>query len=122
VAVPVPAGANNTFVNLFTFVRDALANALFGFRANQSAGAEFAYKGPYLAPDMATKSDPWGGAYLILGYNANGRRSEGPIWIVCAGSAGTIDPVNYTPVNGRYRETWDTTAPLSRTNIAIRVH
>jgi type II secretory pathway pseudopilin PulG len=93
-APPPAAGANNTFRNLFSWVRTALTNSLFGFTDFQRPGDGTGYFGPYLTEDMADKKDPWGNAYLILGYNADGEACGGPIWVVCAGPAGTIDPVN----------------------------
>jgi hypothetical protein len=110
----------NTFVNLFTSADQVMGNALFGLPAGLGP-ADFSYRGPYLAADMAGKSDPWGNAYLILGYNATSAANDGPIWVVCAGRSGTINPVNLIPVGGRYPEAWNH-GGASATNIAIRVH
>lgn len=113
--------AANTFENLFSTPVGAPANALFGYGV-PVAGVEFQCKGPYLAHDMASKSDPWGNAYVILGYNATGRDTGGPIWVVCAGRTGSIQNVNTNvAVGAPYAETWDY-GGLSQSNIAVRVH
>jgi len=123
--------AGNTFVNLFTApdpqhnLLQQDANTLFGFGA-AAAGQEMAYRGPYLTHDVASKTDPWGTAYLILGYNGNGQTNQGPIWVVSAGAAKTINNANIQPpaavggVPGAYRSSWDYTG-ASVTNIASRV-
>jgi len=120
-------GANNTFVNLFTAPdpQNGLtldqANALFGFPPGE-AHREMGYKGPYLTRDIASRSDPWGNYYFILGYNEYGQRSQGPIWVVSAGPAGTVNQANLNPrADGSWSRTWDYTG-LSRTNIAARAN
>jgi type II secretory pathway pseudopilin PulG len=125
------AGANNTFVNLFTAPDPGAgltlnqANALFGFPAG-AGDQEMGYKGPYLTHDIASKTDPWGTAYVILGYNQNGQESQGPIWVVCAGAGKAINPGNLILVAGvgglpaTYASTWIYAGP-SATNIASRV-
>jgi len=123
----------NTFHTLFATSSNApLGNALFGFPP-RADGAEFGYKGPYLAADVANKTDPWGNAYVILGYNADGQDSGGPIWVVSAGEGRTIEQINLTRVAGaprpggltNYPDTypvlWDYRG-LSETNIAVRVN
>jgi prepilin-type N-terminal cleavage/methylation domain-containing protein len=92
------------------------SNLMFGFAAGHPAGAEFGYKGPYLSADMAGKSDPWGRAYVILGYNGNGRANNGPIWVVSAGPGGTIAGANMTLVGNVLPATW------TGDNLAIRVN
>jgi type II secretory pathway pseudopilin PulG len=120
-------GANNTFVNLFTapdpqhgLTLDQ-ANTLFGFPPGQPH-REMGYKGPYLTRDIASRSDPWGNFYFILGYNEFGQRSQGPIWVVSAGPAGTVNQANLNPrADGSWNRAWDFTG-LSRTNIALRAN
>jgi len=121
---------NNSFVNLFSHSGQA-GNALFGLGV-APASAERQYRGPYLGRDMAQKSDPWGHAYLILGYNAQGLATGGPIWVVSAGEGGEIDPANEevggpgsrapagTPHN-QHVAVWAHTG-ASRTNLAVRVN
>jgi type II secretory pathway pseudopilin PulG len=118
-AVLLAAPAGNTFENLFES-QDAVGNQLFNLRGG--ADEEFKYKGPYLTADQARKTDPWGRAYIILGYNANGQANDGPIWVVSAGEGGTIAAGNVTPNGGRYPATWDYGLAGSRKNLAVRVH
>lgn len=131
-AVAFPAAAGNTLNNLLaTPITAALGNALFGFPA-RAAGDEFGYKGPYLGSDAANRTDPWGTAYVILGYNEDGQASGGPIWVVSAGEGRTIQQVNLTraagaarPGGGNYPDTypilWNYNG-MSETNIAVRVN
>lgn len=127
----LPAAINlQTFVNLFAGHPDAAHNALFGFGPPQN-GDEFGYKGPYLAEDAAAKTDPWGNAYLILGYNQDGQTSDGPIWVVSAGESRTLTAVNLNRAAAgalggpggaaTYPTDWNY-GGLSGTNIAVRVH
>jgi prepilin-type N-terminal cleavage/methylation domain-containing protein len=115
-----PAGftasaAANTFTNLFTFAKGtAAADTMFGTTTN----TEFSYKGPYLANDVAAKSDPWGSSYIILGYNATNQGTNGPIWIVCAGPDKSILAGNTT---SPYPATWDATG-TSIDDIVVRVN
>lgn len=115
-----PAGftasaAANTFTNLFTSAKGtATADTLFGTTTN----TEFSYKGPYLANDVAAKSDPWGSAYIILGYNATNQASNGPIWVVCAGSDKAILAANAT---SPYPAVWDAST-TSIDDIVVRVN
>ncbi|MDR3672441.1 MAG: prepilin-type N-terminal cleavage/methylation domain-containing protein [Holophaga sp.] len=118
---------NNSFENLFALSGHA-GNELFGLEAAPAQG-EAQYRGPYLGTDMARKSDPWGHAYLILGYDGFGQRTDGPIWVVSAGEAGDLAPANTaTGVPGgavpqdQQVPVWDYTAAGSETNIAVRVH
>jgi len=79
---------NNSFANLFcSIATDADANLLFG----TTASTEFSYKGPYLANDVAAKTDPWGTSYVILGYSQTNAATNLPIWVVSAGPNKTID-------------------------------
>lgn len=113
------AAGVQVFTNLFSAANgNAQANVMFA----TPAGAEFSYKGPYLAPDMAAKTDPWGHAYVIMGYNQNGETSNGPIWLVCAGPAGTINNANLVVgANNQYPAAWDYTG-ASEGNLAMRVN
>lgn len=86
----------NTFANLFSSGDAAAGNALFGLGEGNPRD-RFRYRGPYLAPAVAGQSDPWGRAYLILGYNQDGQARNGPIWVVCAGPRGTVAPANLGP-------------------------
>ncbi len=128
--LPAPAADGNTFASLFSSQAFTVRiNALFGL-AGVLPGAEHAYKGPYLSADVAGKSDPWGKAYVILGYNHDGQTSGGPIWVVSAGESGTITDANTamdrpagapagTPV--QHNAVWNY-AGLSATNIAVRAN
>jgi len=125
------AGGQNTLVNLFTApdpqrgLLQQQAETLFGFGA-AAAGQEIGYKGPYLTHDIADKTDPWGRAYVILGYNQNGQRNQGPIWVVSAGATGIINSSNTVPpppvagVPSPYPSSWDY-AGAGATNLASRV-
>ena len=114
----------NTFENLF--VSDAATgNPLFGLPAVPLADAEFHYRPPYLGHDMVDKSDPWGHAYVILGFNADGIATGGPIWIVSAGEEGRIAQANLAPLGGPgtpHRNAWNYGLPGSEKNIAIRIN
>jgi len=91
--------ADNTFTNLFTPVAtSAPANLLFG----TTASTEFSYKGPYLANDVAAKTDPWGTSYLILGYSATNSATNGPIWVISAGA----DKTTVAIATGAVATTW----------------
>jgi type II secretory pathway pseudopilin PulG len=115
----------NTFANLFGApsiqgnAETQAANRLFGFDPN--AQVEHAYRGPYLGPTEAAKSDPWGTAYLILGYNKNSQEKDGPIWIVSAGPSRSIEAVNLITNESRFPGTWDHRG-LSANNLAVRIH
>jgi prepilin-type N-terminal cleavage/methylation domain-containing protein len=118
----VPA---NTFVNLFT-TTDISGTAPGSTLFSTTFGNEFSYRGPYLAADVAAKSDPWGSKYKIFGYNATGQSQGGPIWVVCAGPDKAILLANVTvsvaaPV-GIYVPIWDTTTGASADDIAVRVN
>jgi type II secretory pathway pseudopilin PulG len=114
----VPPGSNR-FVNLLASPPDAAANTLFGHAF--PPGNESGYRGAYLSGDMARKADPWGRRYLLFGYNQEGNDRGGPIWLVSAGPAGTIEPTNIVPRFGFYPPVW-TYAGSSAGNLAIRVN
>jgi type II secretory pathway pseudopilin PulG len=121
-AALAPLTAANTFTALFVNTR-AAGNMLFGLHADR----DYQYRGPYLGHDMLQKTDPWGNSYVILGYNLNGQRNGGPIWVVCAGELGKIAVANLTPAAaapniGQYGQTWDYAADGSQYNIAVRVN
>jgi prepilin-type N-terminal cleavage/methylation domain-containing protein len=122
----IPTNANNTFENLFSQPRStAGTGVLFGRPAG--ATAEHAYKGPYLANDVTTKSDPWGHTYIILGYNSHGQTTGGPIWVVSAGPSGGILAANVTPDPGvgglppTPKLIWDR-GGVSADNLAVRAN
>jgi len=112
------------------FTADALtpaqANMLFGLPA-AGAGTEFQYRGPYMTLAMANSSDPWGHSYVILGYNRFGMERHRPIWVVCAGEAGTIagDNLRGGPgapgLLGTPPASWSY-AGASATNIVVQVN
>jgi len=106
------------FESLFCFPgTDLTANTLF----NTTVGAEFSYRGPYLANDVAQKTDPWGNRYVILGYNVGSQGVNGPIWIVCAGPDGSVLAANRTVTANAYPTTWTTTG-VSLDDIVVRVN
>jgi prepilin-type N-terminal cleavage/methylation domain-containing protein len=117
----LPAAGNQRFSRLFT-ATPADGNAVFGL-GNPAPGSEVRYKGPYLSDDMTEKTDPWGNAYVILGYNATGQANDGPIWVVSAGEGRTIANVNLRPAGGGIDpgQEWDYRNG-SESNIAMRVH
>jgi type II secretory pathway pseudopilin PulG len=115
-----PAGPNlaavhpgNTFLNLFT-----AGGPVFNLGAPIPGQHAPRYRGPYLPGDVANLTDPWGRAYLILGYNAEGGRQDGPIWIVCAGPDNMIDGSN---LSEPLRQQWNY-VNQSTDDIAFRVH
>jgi prepilin-type N-terminal cleavage/methylation domain-containing protein len=124
-----PAGVGNqNFTNLFSLAPSAArAFTLFGFAGQHVGNAPAGYQGPYMNGETAATVDPWGRSYLILGYNADGEHSHGPIWVVSAGASRSILAVNLTReagVGGRprtYPLIWDY-ADASATNIAVRVN
>jgi prepilin-type N-terminal cleavage/methylation domain-containing protein len=125
-AVLLPAAGpqvNNTFTNLLATSGNG-GNGLFNLpAANGHPSAQ--YNGPYLGTDMAQKSDPWGHAYVVLGYNEDGQANGGPIWVVSAGEAGTIalNNLGLPPgAGGGHQPVWDYTVPGSESNIAVRVN
>ena len=112
------SNAANTFTNLFTFAKGtATGDTLFGTTTN----TEFSYKGPYLANDVAEKSDPWGSSYFILGYNATNQTSNGPVWVVCAGPDKTVLAGNVSAGSGGGPAVWTTTT-TSIDDIVVRVN
>jgi prepilin-type N-terminal cleavage/methylation domain-containing protein len=116
------APAANSFTDLFTFDKStALAQDLFyGTATTVTSANEFSYKGPYLAGDVAIKSDPWGTQYLILGYNAAGQTANSPIWIVSAGPDKSILTGN-VPAAANPAGIWTTTT-TSADDIVVRVN
>ena len=126
-AVAIGVGGANTFMNLFTAPNhspDATltadeGNALFGLGPGHPSH-HFRYRGPYLMPDRAPISDPWGYAYVILGYNQNGQENDGPIWVVSAGESHAIDPINLTLVGGKFPDKWNYVGGSAQ-NLAIRI-
>lgn len=117
------SGANNTFINLFTSAKSVQAaqDLFFTPAGSVTSAAEFSYRGPYLANDVALKSDPWGNAYVILGYSANGQTNNGPIWIACAGPDKTFLAANVTPTAGVYPATWTVTTN-GADDVVVRVN
>jgi prepilin-type N-terminal cleavage/methylation domain-containing protein len=146
-AAPVPVAANlpgqgagapptvQRFENLFLAPSEInnnesdQANAMFGY--GPWGDREFQYRGPYMTDQVAHTADPWGYAYVILGYNQNGMAANnglgGPIWVVCAGESHRIDRVNVgLPAAGGAApctapDTWNYQG-VSATNIAVQVH
>lgn len=118
---PFPPPAQNTFENLFaTGPGDPQQLSFHLFNILLPAQGNLRYRGPYLGLDMARKTDPWGRAYLIIGYNLNSQGAHGPVWVVSAGEAGTIARANLDPANGGVAA-WSL-AGASETNIAVRVN
>jgi len=97
------------------------ANALFGYTPRLPS-VEPGYKGPYLGTELADMRDPWGSAYVILGYNQHGQNTHGPIWVVSAGPRKSINIGNVTPGAGaanHYPSHWDFGGG-SETNLVVR--
>ena len=122
---PLGVGGPNTFTNLLTAPNPARgisqADADHLFRSPlDPPGTPARYSGPYLSPGFAEQSDPWGRAYLILGYNNYGAASQGPIWVVSAGPLGTINPMNLVATGLAYPKVWNPTNG-SEGNLAVRV-
>ena len=126
-AASAPTGvtgtANNSFTNLFTAptatLTAAQGNTLFG----TTVGAEFSYKGPYMAGDVTAKTDPWGSSYVILGYDAAGQTANSPIWVVCAGPDKAILDTNIAATSAAIPTTWTITAgSVSADDIVVRVN
>jgi len=116
--------AHNSFTQLFASPDPLLGNALFGLGPLQRQD-RFRYRGPYLSDAAAGQADPWGNAYLILGYNERGQEEGGPIWVVCAGPDGALEPGNvggFGMLGGEaLPRAWDTSG-RSADNIVLRVH
>jgi len=115
-AAPTIAGSTiafplqNTFTNLFTTTAvagTALQQTMFGLPATTAITAEFAYKGPYMSPADALKTDPWGTPYIILGYNLTQQAANGPIWVASLGPDRATVNTNVAAVPPA---TWTTTA------------
>lgn len=123
-----PTGATvaaaNSFAALFSGASTNALQNMFGFPNGTTVNAEFAYKGPYLATDVAQKTDPWGRSYLILGYNATGRTGNTPIYVISAGPNGSIAPNNWNGGMGPANGTWNLNAAgrLSQDDIMVRVN
>jgi prepilin-type N-terminal cleavage/methylation domain-containing protein len=116
-----PAAANNTFDNLFGQPATLNAtNVLFSIPAGTPV--EHRYRGPYLGSDMAIKSDPWGHAYVIFGYNAFGQASDGPIWVASAGPLNMFPAASVTPAANAYPLVWTQPADPKDRNIAVRAN
>jgi prepilin-type N-terminal cleavage/methylation domain-containing protein len=132
-ALALPAPGGNRFLNLFGMPSIAgnaasnAANALFGFDP-WAGGREFQYRGPYLTNQVIMTPDPWGYAYIIVGYNENGMNAAngqgGHIWVVSAGESHRINAANLGPNPGvapTAPAVWQY-AGVSATNIAVQVH
>lgn len=131
---PVPTGCGGvgngqTFANLFTIQQNDVTNMtaaqtmFFTAAPGITVANEFSYRGPYLATDVANKTDPWGRRYIILGYNANGQTGNLPIYVLSAGPDGTITAANYGGGMGPALGVWDqTTAATSNDDIVVRVN
>jgi type II secretory pathway pseudopilin PulG len=118
----LPDPANNRFNNLFD-LDDPLGMRLFNLGAMPYGGQHAPrYRRPYLGGDVATRTDPWGRAYVILGYNENGHRDMGAVWIVCAGPDSTINAGNLGLGGARLPRAWNYGLPGSERNIVLRVH
>ena len=117
-----PAVGNQLFVNLFASQpgQIAAANALFGLPG--LPGDEFRYQGPYMTDAVARTSDPWGNAYMILGYDEAGNTANGHIYVVCAGEGGTIRQANVMGAAGVHApDQWDY-AGASAHNLVVQVN
>ena len=114
----------NTFAALFSGASTNALQNMFGYPNGTTVNAEFAYKGPYMAIDVAQKTDPWGRSYMILGYNQQGQTNSTPIYVVCAGPDNSIAPNNWNAGMGPANGTWNTAAAggLSGDDIFIRVN
>jgi len=118
--------AHNSFANLFCadFRARPLGNALFGLGPADPRD-RFVFKGPYMTEHVASQADPWGNAYLVLGYNKAGQDADGPIWVVCCGAKGSMNPANLGGFagfgEGGLPWAWDHSG-LSSGNLVLRVH
>lgn len=113
-ASAVMPATTQTFYNLFCQTQ-AEGRKLFGFTTT----GEFDFKGPYIAPDAAAKTDPWGRPYVVIGYNANSQGATAGLYVVSAGPDGKINASNgtVTPVTA-----WDFTKTGSEDDIVVRVN
>jgi prepilin-type N-terminal cleavage/methylation domain-containing protein len=94
----------------------------YGETTTRNRYTEFAWKGPYLGIDACQKTDPWGGRYYILGYNANGQTFNTPIWVISAGPDHRIQTsVNPVATSQGLPKVW-TLVGLSADDIAVRVN
>ena len=130
----IPAGlgavGNQVLANLLAQPVGAAANTMFSLPA-PSPASSISYRGPYMTPDSAVKTDPWGTPYIVLGYNQNGQQGNGPIWVVSAGPTRSINAANLNLGAGAgagggapapvYTATWNYGAG-SAGNIAVRVN
>ena len=128
----IPAGlgavGNQVLTNLLAEPAGAAANAMFSLPAPAPA-LTISYRGPYMTTDSAMNTDPWGTPYIVLGYNQNGQQGNGPIWVVSAGPARSINAANLNLGAGGggagpapvYAATWNYGAG-SAGNIAVRAN
>ncbi len=105
-------GSANTFTNLFctaaTSTADNVQQLFFGTTTTNTKNSEFAYKGPYLANDVAVKTDPWGNPYMIFGYSGTNGATNGPIWVVSAGPNALLSSATTTIAGLEVLTTWPT--------------
>jgi len=123
----VTVAAANSFVALFSGVSTNPLQNMFGYPNGTLATAEFAYKGPYMANDIALKTDPWGRSYVILGYNATDQLlPTSPIWVVSGGPDHVVLAANATHGANGYPAVWNqntaNAAGDSRDDIVVRVN
>ncbi len=116
--------AANTFTALFAGASTNALQNMFGYPNGTTVNAEFAYKGPYLAQDVAQKTDPWGRSYMLLGYNQNGQTNSLPIYVVCAGPNNSIAPANWNGGMGPANGNWNLAAAggMSADDIFVRIN
>ncbi len=128
--VGVPTGiagatTGNRFANLFSLNSAGALQTMFGYPAATLPTAEFAYKGPYLATNVAENTDPFGGRYVILGYNATDQAiPTAPIWVICAGPDHAVFAANAAHGATGYPAIWNQTAAAvaSQDDIVVRVN
>lgn len=110
--VTLTSATPNTFTNLFctaaTSSVDNPQKLFFGATTTNTKNSEFAYKGPYLANDVAAKTDPWGNPYIIFGYSGTNAANNGPIWVVSAGPNGLLSSGTTTIAGLEAATTWPT--------------
>lgn len=118
------ATAANTFANLFSVAKTVATQQqmFYGATTTVTSASEFAYKGPYLADDVAAKSDPWGHAYVIAGYGAAGQTASSPIWVICAGPDGAVNTTANPVATAASLPTVWTPTTTSADDIVVRVN